>query len=97
MDIVQQCLALAPVPYLSTAFSLLKFIWTSVQQAQASKEQLRVLATCIAQLLRALDYEYRANKMVPSTTATALNDLSMYVPLLTTSSDRLRTSDLAGC
>jgi hypothetical protein len=81
MDIVQQCLALAPVPYLSTAFSILRFIWSSVQQAQASKEQLRVLATCIAQLLRALDTQYRTNKIVPSTTATALNDLSVYVPL----------------
>jgi hypothetical protein len=81
MDIVQQCLALAPVPYLSTAFSILGFIWFSVQQAQASKEQLRVLATCIAQLLCALDAQYRTNKMVPSTTAAALNDLSVYVPL----------------
>jgi hypothetical protein len=81
MDIVQQCLALAPVPYLSTAFSLLRFIWTSVQQVQASKEQLRVLANCIAQLLCTLDAQYRTNKIVPSTTATALNDLSVYVPV----------------
>jgi hypothetical protein len=79
MDIVQQCLALVPVPCLSTAFSLLSFIWSSVEQVQASKEQLRVLATCIAQLLSALDAQYRTNKIVPSTTATALNDLSLYV------------------
>ena len=81
MDVVQQCLALAPVPYLSTAFSLLRFIWTSVQQAQASKEQLRVLATCIAQLLRALDAQYRSNKIARSATATALDDLFAYGPV----------------
>jgi hypothetical protein len=77
MDVVQQCLNLVPLPYLSTVFSVLRFIWTSVQEVQASKEQLRVLATCIAQLLRTLDVQYRANKIVLSTTATALSDLSL--------------------
>jgi hypothetical protein len=51
MDIIQQCLALVPVPYLGTAFSIFQFIWTSVSQAQASKGQLRVLAFALSELL----------------------------------------------
>ena len=45
MDIVQQRLSLAPVPYLELAFSVFRFIWSSVEQAQASKQQLRALAS----------------------------------------------------
>ncbi|KIM80594.1 hypothetical protein PILCRDRAFT_822332 [Piloderma croceum F 1598] len=43
MNIVQQCLSLAPVPYLALAFSALRFICSSVEQAQASKWQLKAL------------------------------------------------------
>jgi hypothetical protein len=60
MDIIQQCLSLSPVPYLHPAFSVFKFIWSSIQQAQASKQQLEALVQLITQLLMALDGEYRA-------------------------------------
>jgi hypothetical protein len=59
MDTLQQCLSLAPVPYLAPAFSALRFIWTSVQHAQASKRQLVALAQSIAQLLQMLDRVFR--------------------------------------
>jgi len=37
LEIIHNCLALAPLPYLATVFSAFMFIWTSVEQAQASK------------------------------------------------------------
>ena len=43
-DIIYRYLALAPVPYLSHAFSVFQFIWSSVQQAQSSKQQLECLS-----------------------------------------------------
>jgi hypothetical protein len=79
MDIVHQCLALAPVPYLAPAFSLLQAIWLSVKQAQASKRQLEVLAQSIAQLLQTLDRQYRARKLLQVQTSKALTDLCGFV------------------
>lgn len=78
MDIVQQCLSLAPVPYLGLAFSVFRSIWSSVQQVQASKEQLRVLAISIAQLLKTLDAEYHSRKLTEAQTSAPLADLRRY-------------------
>jgi len=77
MDIVNLCLAIVPLPYLSRAFTRFRFIWTSVQQAQASQEQLKTLAYALAQLLRALDMQYREGKLLQNKTSEALNDLQM--------------------
>ncbi len=81
MDIIHQCLALAPVPYLDFTFSVFRFIWTSVEQAQASKQQLRALAQTIAQLLSTLDKEYRAGRLVQAETSTPVADLGGFVIL----------------
>jgi hypothetical protein len=75
MDIIQQCLSLAPVPYLAPAFSALRFICYSVEQAQASKWQLKALAQTIAQLLQTLDREYRAGRLLQVRTSGPLADL----------------------
>jgi len=75
MDIIQSCLALAPVPYLSTAFSIFKVIWVSVEQVQASNKQLQALSYSIAQLLEALDRGYRQDKLQHTGTSTQLEDL----------------------
>ena len=82
MDIIHQCLSLAPVPYLDFAFSVFRFIWTSVEQAQASKQQLRALAQTIAQLLSTLDKEYRAGRLVQAETSTPVADLGGFVILM---------------
>jgi hypothetical protein len=79
MDIIHLCLALAPVPYLAHAFSALRFIWSSVEQTQASKRQLEVLAQSIAQLLQVLDGQYRAGRLLQVKTAMPLADLSRFV------------------
>ncbi|KIM73991.1 hypothetical protein PILCRDRAFT_715514, partial [Piloderma croceum F 1598] len=57
------------------AFSILRFIWSSIQQAQASKGQLEALAQSIAQLLKALDEEYSTGRLLQVKTSTPLADL----------------------
>jgi hypothetical protein len=79
MDIVHQCLSLVPVPYLAHAFSALRLIWSSVQQAQASKRQLKILSELIAQLLMTLDGQYRAQRLLQVQTATPLTHLRGFV------------------
>ena len=75
MDFIQQCLCLAPVPYLAAAFSALRLIWLSVEQAQASQRQLESLAQSIAHLLQTLDREYRSGRLRQEQTSTPLVDL----------------------
>ena len=79
MDFIHQCLSLVPVPYLAPAFSMLKYIWLSVEQAQASKGQLETLAQTIAQLLLTLNGEYQARRLLKIKTSTSLADLARYV------------------
>jgi hypothetical protein len=79
MDIIQQCSSLVPFPYLAPAFTVFKFIWSSVQQAQASKQQLEVLTQSIAQLLKTLDGEYRARRLLPARTSVPFDDLCRFV------------------
>ena len=79
MDIIQQCFFLAPFPYLAPAFTVFKFICSSVQQAQASKQQLEVLTQSITQLLKTLDGEYRAQRLLPAWTSVPFDNLSRFV------------------
>jgi hypothetical protein len=79
MDIIQQCLSLAPVPYLAPAFSVLRFIYSSVEQAQASKWQLQALSQTIAQLLLTLNRAYRSRQLLHAKTSTAVDDLGRFV------------------
>ena len=75
MDIIDRCLSLEPVSYLVPAVAVLRFIWLSVQQAQASKQQLQTLAQIIAQLLWTLNQEYSAGRLREDQTSTPLDDL----------------------
>jgi hypothetical protein len=104
MDIIQQCLSLAPVPYLAPAFSVLRFIWSSIKQAQASKGQLEALGQSIAQFLKALDGEYSTGRLLQVRTSTPLADLLRFVrfinvmdPLIyiSTCADSWKTSRLS--
>jgi hypothetical protein len=79
MDIIHQCLSLAPVPGLVPAFAALRFIYSSVQQAQASKEQLVALTQSIAQLLHTLDRGFHAGRLFQAEMLTPLVDLRQYV------------------
>jgi hypothetical protein len=79
MDLVTEVLSFVPVPPLSIAFSIFKFIFQHVQRAQASKEQLTSLTFTIAQLLLTLNSEYKAGRLVESKTATSLNNFSRFV------------------
>jgi hypothetical protein len=79
MDIIQQCLSLAPVPYLAPAWSVLRFIYSSVEQAQASKQQLRGLAQTVAQLLWTLNREYRSRQLLSAKTSMTVDDLERFV------------------
>jgi len=75
MDIVQHCLSLVPVPYLSTTFALFKIICSSIQQVQISKRQLQVLASSLGELLNTLDASYRADRILQADTSQALSNL----------------------
>jgi len=79
MDTIQQCLSLAHVPFLYPAFSAFNLIWQCIQEAPASKRQLEVLAQSIAQLMIALDGEYRRGRLFPARMSTAFNDLCGFV------------------
>jgi hypothetical protein len=79
MDIIHECLSLAPVPYLGHAFSVLRFIWSSIQQFRASKQQLEALALSIAQLLQTLNREYRGGRLLQVGTSKPIADLSRFV------------------
>jgi hypothetical protein len=83
MDIVHLCLSLTPVPCLAPAFSALRFIWSSIERAKASKCQLEALAQSIAQLLKALDGEYRNGRLLKARTSTPLADLHKLVKFIT--------------
>lgn len=72
MDVpIAQVLSLVPVPYLHAAFTALRYIYSSVQHAQESKQQLAVLAQQAAYLMHTLDVEYRAGRLKESTSTSA--------------------------
>lgn len=75
MDIITHCLALAPVPGLAAAFSVLRYLVTSIQQVQVSKQQLLGLATAMAQLMATLNVEFAASRLSPENSAEPLHNL----------------------
>jgi hypothetical protein len=81
MDIIHQCLSLVPVPYLAPAFAVFSFIWSSVEEAQASRRQLEALSQSIAQLLQTLEKEYRGGRLLEVRTSTPLENLCRFVVL----------------
>lgn len=79
LDLVQHCLSVVPCPGLSASLAIFRLIWSSIQQVQASRTQLVVLANCISQLLSTLDTEYREERLVEGNTSAALDGLTKYV------------------
>src|SRR5882762_8792548 len=82
MDIIYQCLSVVPVPYLAPAFAAFRFIWSSVEQAQASKQQLKALTQSVAQLLQTLHDQYRTGRLLETKTSKPLADLCGFVVLM---------------
>ena len=72
---MQHCLCLTPVPCLAPAFSVLRFIWTSIQNVKISRWQVKALAQSIAQLLQMIQEEYLAGRLQEINTSTALANL----------------------
>lgn len=75
MDLVQTVVSIVPVPYLKDAYSLLDYIYKSVQQVQASKTQLSILAETTARLLMTLNAEYLSGTIFERTTVRPLGEL----------------------
>ncbi|KAJ7111223.1 kinase-like domain-containing protein [Mycena epipterygia] len=75
MDFVQTVLSVSPVPYLSTAYSLLDYIYTSIQQVQTTKAQLSILSEIAARLLTTLDANFKAGKISVDAVSAPLADL----------------------
>ena len=82
MDIIHQCLSVVPVPYLAPAFAAFRFIWSSVEQAQVSKQQLKALTQSVAQLLQTLHDQYRTGRLLETKTSKPLADLCGFVVLM---------------
>ncbi|KAJ7496391.1 hypothetical protein FB451DRAFT_1549555 [Mycena latifolia] len=61
---LQIVLGVTPVPGLSEAYTLFKFIVSSVQGVRESKKQLEVLAAAVGQLLATLDVEFRSSRLI---------------------------------
>ena len=75
LDTIGACVQLAPVPYLGVAFAIFKSIWSTIDSIRWSKEQLRALAFCIAQLLQTLDRAYRSHRISLRTTSQEIANL----------------------
>ena len=78
MDIIHECLRLAPVPGLAPAFQTLRSIWSYVEQSRSCERLLvrvRSLAQSIARLLAALNEECRIGRPPYILTLKPLADL----------------------
>ncbi|KAJ6490563.1 hypothetical protein DFH09DRAFT_373160 [Mycena vulgaris] len=62
-------------PGRATAFNILRFIVSEIQQVHASKKQLEVLAQAISQLLETVDTEFRQSRLIPTNVVKPLRDL----------------------
>jgi hypothetical protein len=70
-------LGLTPVPGLSAAFTLFKFIVSCVEKLEANKLQLAALANAIGQLLATLHTEFQSSRLIASSCVQPLTDLRM--------------------
>lgn len=78
LDVIQHCVDSSnPIPRLSPAFSSFRFIWKAIERAKINKSQLYILSECVAQLLKALDIEYRSIRLKEEKSTGQLEDLNM--------------------
>jgi hypothetical protein len=81
-EIVDLCLALQPVPGLSAAFKVLNHIWETSQNIQSSKERMKTLASCIAELLIALQDALKSGQVTASSIQERIGSLERYENML---------------
>ena len=93
-DVIDLCLKLVPVPYLSLAFTVARTICNIVRDMQGNKAQFVVLAETAATLLVTLDKQYRGNKKLDGNTEQTLDEMLQCV--LTTLSRSKRTNSEKG-
>ncbi|KAJ7496387.1 hypothetical protein FB451DRAFT_1385797 [Mycena latifolia] len=74
---LQIVLGVTPVPGLSEAYTLFKFIVSSVQGVRESKKQLEVLAAAVGQLLTTLDSEFRSSRLIVQNCGRPLRELKI--------------------
>ncbi|KAJ7433789.1 hypothetical protein FB451DRAFT_1471562 [Mycena latifolia] len=74
---LEAVLGVIPVPALTAAFTLLKFIASSVQDFHQSKKQLEVLATAVGQFLVTLNSEFRSSKLMVANCGEPLAELKI--------------------
>ena len=67
---------LASSPCLAPAFSVARFISSMAEQVRASREQVVALAASINTLLKTLDAEYHAKRLLEDQTSLALKNLT---------------------
>jgi hypothetical protein len=70
-------LGTSPVPGLSAAFTLLRFIVSSVQTLLASRKQLEVLAKAAGQVLATLNSEFKGSRLIVANCKEQLAELQM--------------------
>jgi hypothetical protein len=75
---LEALLGVNPVPGLSAAFTLLRFIMSSVQTLQTSKKQLEGLAKAAGRLLATLDSEFKGSRLIVANCKEQLGDLQMW-------------------
>ncbi|KAJ7636250.1 kinase-like domain-containing protein [Roridomyces roridus] len=75
LDAVNMLTGATPVPGLHAAYTVFKFIYSSVQAVRTSKEQLVVLANAVAQLLGTLQREFEGKRLSPESCQKPLKDL----------------------
>lgn len=66
-------------PSLVTASSIINFAASMAQNVQASRQQIAALVSSIETLLKTLDAEYLAGRLLASQTSVALENLNQYV------------------
>ncbi|KAJ6522383.1 kinase-like domain-containing protein [Mycena capillaripes] len=66
-----------PVPGLSAAFTLLRFILSSIQTLQTSRKQLEGLARAAGQLLATLNSEFKGSRLIVAECREQLADLQI--------------------
>ncbi|KAJ7740288.1 kinase-like domain-containing protein [Mycena olivaceomarginata] len=72
-------LGTTPVPGLSAAFTLLRFIVSSIQTLQASRKQLEGLAKAAGRLLATLNSEFKESRLIVGNLQTLLEDIHRFV------------------
>jgi hypothetical protein len=82
MDIIEHCLALTPVPGLSAAFSVFRFIWLTIDKVQVCKQQLIALVHSTAHLLQTLDAQFQGGQLSESKASAPLASLIKFVTIV---------------